>query len=196
MVNPGGTGMPILHISARLAPLPPSSSFICLAVRGFGAEGINMLGHFGFTFWRRFRLTIEGSIRRRGVSGQGCRAVLSDERRLLSLARQTKYLQTITHSRGERIVRIRFETTIDDVIAFQCYHSANSPAWRRQVWTQSLLGPAIGLAMLLLLRVWSTPPLTPTTLRKRFFVSAGSTWLPACSSSPPQFSGSSSSVGT
>src|SRR5947199_7001419 len=28
MVKPGGTGMPILHISARLAPLPPSSSFI------------------------------------------------------------------------------------------------------------------------------------------------------------------------
>src|SRR5947208_9752858 len=28
MVNPGGTGMPILHISARLAPLPPSNSFI------------------------------------------------------------------------------------------------------------------------------------------------------------------------
>src|SRR5215212_2228636 len=28
MVKPAGTGMPILHISARLAPLPPSSSFI------------------------------------------------------------------------------------------------------------------------------------------------------------------------
>src|SRR5688500_15952673 len=28
MVNPGGTGRPIRHISARLAPLPPCSGFI------------------------------------------------------------------------------------------------------------------------------------------------------------------------
>src|SRR3954470_22759428 len=28
MVNPGGTGNPIRHISARFAPLPPSSGFI------------------------------------------------------------------------------------------------------------------------------------------------------------------------
>jgi hypothetical protein len=28
MVNPGGTGKPMRHISARLAPLPPSSDFI------------------------------------------------------------------------------------------------------------------------------------------------------------------------
>src|SRR4051794_30810370 len=28
MVNPGGTGNPMRHISARLAPLPPSSGFI------------------------------------------------------------------------------------------------------------------------------------------------------------------------
>src|SRR5919112_4319690 len=28
MVNPGGTGRPIRHISARFAPLPPSSGFI------------------------------------------------------------------------------------------------------------------------------------------------------------------------
>src|SRR4051794_31197109 len=28
MVNPGGTGRPMRHISARFAPLPPSSGFI------------------------------------------------------------------------------------------------------------------------------------------------------------------------
>src|SRR5262245_52060417 len=28
MVKPGGTGNPMRHISARLAPLPPSSGFI------------------------------------------------------------------------------------------------------------------------------------------------------------------------
>src|SRR6478609_6100110 len=28
MVNPGGTGSPMRHISARFAPLPPSSGFI------------------------------------------------------------------------------------------------------------------------------------------------------------------------
>src|SRR5690349_24883818 len=28
MVKPGGTGSPMRHISARLAPLPPSSGFI------------------------------------------------------------------------------------------------------------------------------------------------------------------------
>src|SRR5262245_10111694 len=28
MVNPGGTGSPMRHISARFAPLPPSNGFI------------------------------------------------------------------------------------------------------------------------------------------------------------------------
>jgi hypothetical protein len=28
IVNPGGTGRPMRHISARFAPLPPSSGFI------------------------------------------------------------------------------------------------------------------------------------------------------------------------
>ncbi|MND01376.1 hypothetical protein D3C83_203440 [compost metagenome] len=29
IVKPGGTGKPMRHISARFAPLPPSSGFIC-----------------------------------------------------------------------------------------------------------------------------------------------------------------------
>ena len=47
-------------------------------------------------------------------------------------------------------MRIRFETTIDDVIAFNRFHFANSPAWRRQVWTQTLLVPAILVVFYLL----------------------------------------------
>ena len=47
-------------------------------------------------------------------------------------------------------MKIRFETTIDDVIAFNRFHFANSPAWRRQVWTQMLLFPGIlGIVFLL-----------------------------------------------
>jgi hypothetical protein len=54
---------------------------------------------------------------------------------------------------SEAAVKIRFETTIDDVIAFNRFHFASSPAWRRQVWTQTLLVPAILVAMYLLLRL-------------------------------------------
>src|SRR5580765_7871045 len=46
-------------------------------------------------------------------------------------------------------VKIRFETTIDDVIAFNRFHFAHSPAWRRQVWTQCLILPGLFGAMLL-----------------------------------------------
>jgi hypothetical protein len=49
----------------------------------------------------------------------------------------------------EFAMKIRFETTIDDVIAFNRFHFANSPTWRRQVWTQMLLVPGI-LAILLI----------------------------------------------
>lgn len=48
-------------------------------------------------------------------------------------------------------MKIRFETTIEDVIAFQRFHYANSPAWRRQVWTQSLLLPVVLVVFLALI---------------------------------------------
>ena len=51
-------------------------------------------------------------------------------------------------------MKIRFETTIDDVIAFQRYHFANSPAWRRQVWTQCAMLPGILLGIMLI--TWLT----------------------------------------
>ena len=38
-------------------------------------------------------------------------------------------------------MRIRFESTIDDLVAFHRFHYANSPSWRRQVWLRSLLVP-------------------------------------------------------
>jgi hypothetical protein len=51
-------------------------------------------------------------------------------------------------------VKIRFETTIDDIVAFNRFHLGNSPAWRKQVWTQMLIVPAIlsGLVVLGALR--------------------------------------------
>jgi hypothetical protein len=64
---------------------------------------------------------------------------------------------------SEADMRIRFETTIDDVVAFNRYHLAHSPAWRRQVWKQMLTVPAI-LACLFLFawynneRVGDMPP--------------------------------------
>jgi len=51
-------------------------------------------------------------------------------------------------------VKIRFETTIDDVIAFNRFHFAHSRTWRRQVWTQCLIGPAIFVGLFLL--IWMT----------------------------------------
>jgi hypothetical protein len=47
-------------------------------------------------------------------------------------------------------VKIRFETTIDDVIAFNRFHFAHSPAWRKQVWKQTLMVPATLLALFVL----------------------------------------------
>lgn len=54
-------------------------------------------------------------------------------------------------------MKIRFETTIDDVIAFNRFHFANSPTWRRQVWGQMLIIPGI-LLLLLLLGYWNLDP--------------------------------------
>jgi hypothetical protein len=46
-------------------------------------------------------------------------------------------------------VKIRFETTIEDLVAFNRYHFANSPIWRKQIWLRSLLLPGIvGLVLL------------------------------------------------
>jgi hypothetical protein len=45
-------------------------------------------------------------------------------------------------------MKIRFETTINDVIAFNRFHYSNSPAWRKQIWVQSLLVPVILAAVL------------------------------------------------
>lgn len=40
-------------------------------------------------------------------------------------------------------MKIRFEITIDDIVAFNRFHFQNSPAFRRQVWTQMLMVPVI-----------------------------------------------------
>lgn len=55
-------------------------------------------------------------------------------------------------------MKIRFETTIDDIIAFHRFHYANSPVWRRQVWTQMFILPAI-LFLILFLGWWNLDPL-------------------------------------
>src|SRR5690242_13684717 len=38
-------------------------------------------------------------------------------------------------------MKIRFETSLDDVVAFNRFHLRNSPAWRKQVWFQMLIVP-------------------------------------------------------
>jgi hypothetical protein len=40
-------------------------------------------------------------------------------------------------------VKIRFKSTIEDVIAFNRFHYTHSPTWRRQVWTHTLVLPAV-----------------------------------------------------
>lgn len=47
-------------------------------------------------------------------------------------------------------MKIRFQTTIDDIVAFNRFHLANSPAFRRQVWVQTLIIPGIFVALLFL----------------------------------------------
>jgi hypothetical protein len=53
----------------------------------------------------------------------------------------------------EAAMKIRFETTIEDVIAFNRFHYANSPAWRRQVWTRASLAPALFIVLIAMLFV-------------------------------------------
>jgi hypothetical protein len=43
----------------------------------------------------------------------------------------------------ETTVKIRFETTIEDIVAFNRFHCENSPMWRRQRFVGSIVGPAI-----------------------------------------------------
>jgi hypothetical protein len=45
-------------------------------------------------------------------------------------------------------MRIRFESTIDSVIAFHRFHYANSPSRRRQIWLLAALGPAVFIVIL------------------------------------------------
>jgi hypothetical protein len=47
-------------------------------------------------------------------------------------------------------MKIRFETTIDDIVAFNRFHCENSPMWRRQRLVASLMLPIV-LAVLFLL---------------------------------------------
>src|SRR5688500_9758638 len=42
-------------------------------------------------------------------------------------------------------MRIRFETIIDDIVAFNRYHQANSPTARRLNWLTTALVPIISL---------------------------------------------------
>jgi hypothetical protein len=52
-------------------------------------------------------------------------------------------------------VRIRFETTMDDLIAFNRFHFENSPAFRRQRMVYALLVPGIfALLALIALAAW------------------------------------------
>lgn len=44
---------------------------------------------------------------------------------------------------AEIAVKIRFETTIDDIVAFNRFHCENSPTWRRQRFVQYLIVPGI-----------------------------------------------------
>ena len=50
-------------------------------------------------------------------------------------------------------MRIRFETTLEDMVAFNRFHYANSPAWRRQLWMQLLAVPGTLVLVLVLLGV-------------------------------------------
>ena len=55
-------------------------------------------------------------------------------------------------------MRIRFETTIEDVIAFNRFHFANSPTWQRQLWTQSLMVFGILALLFLVMHLSSMGP--------------------------------------
>jgi hypothetical protein len=73
-----------------------------------------------------------------------------------SPARAAKYWHGICPSvRGEVIVRIRFKTTIEDIVAFNRFHCENSPMWRQQCFMASILLPII-IAVLSLLTFVAT----------------------------------------
>jgi hypothetical protein len=57
-------------------------------------------------------------------------------------------------------VKIRFESTIEDVIAFNRYHFTHSPTWRRQMWMLSLLLPVV-LALLVVLMIMAAARANP-----------------------------------
>jgi hypothetical protein len=65
-------------------------------------------------------------------------------------------------------VKIRFQTTIDDIIAFNRFHFANSGVFRRQILTQMLLVPGI-LFFLLLLGYWNLDPFADGEFFLMFF---------------------------
>jgi hypothetical protein len=50
-------------------------------------------------------------------------------------------------------MKISYETTLDDLIAFNRFHYANSPVWRRQVWIRSAAPVGILVVLLVLLVV-------------------------------------------
>ena len=59
-----------------------------------------------------------------------------------SVAGAAKYRHAIRpHLQTEPAVKIRFETTIEDIVAFNRFHCENSPMWRRQRFICSLLLP-------------------------------------------------------
>jgi hypothetical protein len=75
-------------------------------------------------------------------------------------------------------MKIRFETTIDDVIAFNRFHFTNSPAWRKQLWIQSLCLPVF-LALVLAMVVVVNTSAPGSNLRGLLLMSVciGTAWL-------------------
>lgn len=50
-------------------------------------------------------------------------------------------------------MRIRFETTMNDLVAFHHFHYANSPTWRRQIWTVTIAIPICLFVMFAIFRI-------------------------------------------
>jgi hypothetical protein len=75
-------------------------------------------------------------------------------------------------------MKIRFETTIDDVIAFNRFHFTNSPAWRKQLWIQSLWLPVF-LALVLAMVIVVNASAAGFNLRNSLVMSVciGTVWL-------------------
>jgi hypothetical protein len=63
-------------------------------------------------------------------------------------------------------VSIRFETTIDHLVAFNRFHYLNSPMWRRQRLVQSLVVPALAAGIVFILwTVVHEEPFRPAAAR-------------------------------